>query len=261
MKTKLFCIALLFVTTFTSCKSDSTAKKEKGKNELSAIENEGDFEDKIGAIENNTELTVMNSLSYNDNAGSKDEAIAYLDKSQNAVKIEENFEDVKTGNYGKYIFYVENGKKFASKEIYFDNQLKEPSFVERITYYDAKEKPVFTRERLAPYEEDLEDMSFTITTPKALSIDRTMRIINQEGEFETTFQGFASGGNLNYLLVGENTPDGFASSLAVQYTEGDIAKLMKNERDMIGTPLEVEHQIMVDERGLRFQVLLSVKIK
>jgi hypothetical protein len=30
---------------------------------------------------------------------------------------------------------------------------------------------------------------------------------------------------------------------------------------MVGTPLEVQHEVMMDERGLKFQVLLSVKIK
>lgn len=261
MKTKLICLALLFVSTMTACQSDTTKTEDPNKSEVTGLENEGEYEDRIGAIENNTDLKVMNSLAYNDNAGSREEAIAYLDAEDNAVKIEEIFSDVKTGNYGTYTFYVDKGKKFASKEVYYDNQLKEPSFVERITYYDEKEKPVFTRERIAPFEDDLSKESFQIVSPRDIPIDRTMRILNQEGEFETTFQGFADGGNLKYLLVGENTPDGFASSLAVQYQEGDIKKLMANERAFVGTPLDVEHEIMVDERGLKFQVLLSVKIK
>lgn len=261
MKTKLICLALLFASTMTACQSDTTKTEDPNKSEVPALENEGEYEDRIGAIENNTELQVMNSLAYNDNAGSREDAVAFLDAEGNAVKIEELFSDVKTGNYGTYTFYVEKGKKFASKEVFYDNELKEPSFVERITYYDEKEKPVFTRERIAPYEDNLDEAAYQIVTPKDLSIDRTMRILNQEGEFETTFQGFAEGGNLKYLLVGENTPDGFASSLAIQYQEGDIRKLLANEKAMIGTPLEVQHEVMVDERGLKFQVLLSVKIK
>jgi hypothetical protein len=245
----------------TACQSDSTNTEDPTKSEVASLENEGEFEDRIAAIENNTELKVMNSLAYNDNAGSREEAAAYLDAADNAVKIVETFSDVKSGNYGTYIFYVDKGKKFASKEVYYDNSLKEPSFIERVTYYDEKEKPVFTRERLAPFEDELEKAAFENVTPKDLPIDRTMRILNQEGEFETTFQGFADGGNLKYLLVGENTPDGYASSLAVQYQEGDIKKLMASERELIGIPLEVEHEVMVDERGLKFQVLLSVKIK
>jgi len=227
MKTKLSCLALLVISTMTACQSDTTKTEDPNKSEVAGLENEGEYEDRIGAVENNTDLKVMNSLDYNDNAGSREEA----------------------------------GKKFATKEVYFDNQLKVPSFVERLTFYDENEKPVFTRERLAPFEDELSKEAFQTRSPRDLSIDRAMRIINQEAEFETTFQGFAEGGNLKYLLVGENTPDGFASSLAVQYQEGDIKKLLANERAMVGTPLEVEHEIMVDERGLKFQVLLSVKIK
>jgi hypothetical protein len=87
-----------------------------------------------------------------------------------------------------------------------------------------------------------------------------MRVLNKEKEFETTFQGFVSDGTLNYVLVGENTENGFASSLAVQYSEGDVRKLLKNEKAMIGKLLTVTHEVMEDERGLKFQLLLSLEI-
>ncbi len=218
------------------------------------------FEDRMAQIDNNEKLSVLNSLAYNNNEGSREEARAYLDKNNNEVKIEEVFSDAKTGNYGQYIFYIDNGKRFATKAIYYDNQLEKPSFIERVSYYDKNGKVKFTKERLAEYEEDLPDAAFSVVKPKDLPIDRTLRILNQEGEFVTTFQGFAEGNNMKYLLVGENKPDGYASSLAVQYEEGDIRKLMKNERAMIGKPLEVTHNMMMDERGLKFQILMTVKI-
>lgn len=262
MKLKIIFLTPFISLFFIACESDSKNSEVDNKIEkVKTLENEAEFESKISEIENNTELSVINSLSYNNNEGSRVEAVAFLDKNDKEVKIEETFSDVKTGDYGKKTFYIENGKKFASKEIYFDNQLKTPSFVERITFYNTKEKAIFTKERFAEIEDELESASFQIRSPKDCSIDRTMRVLNQEGEFTTTFQGFASDGNLSYLLVGENTPDGYASSLAVQYKEGDIQKLMNNEKSMIGQPLEVVHQVMVDERGLKFQILLSVKIK
>jgi hypothetical protein len=60
--------------------------------------------------------------------------------------------------------------------------------------------------------------------------------------------------------VGENTPDGFASSLVVQYESSEIVKLKKNERGMIGIPVEVQHQTMLDEQGLKFQILLGLRL-
>lgn len=263
MKSKfIFILALMMAATVIGCQSGEKADEKNAQTENAAkIENEDQFEQKMADIDNATDLKVINSLAYNNNAGSRTEAIAYLNQNDQEVKIEENFADVKTGNYGKYSFYVENGKKFATKEVYYDNELKSPSFVERISFYDENEKVIFSKERLAPFEDELEKAAFQIRSPKDCPIDRAMRVLNQEGEFTTTFQGFASAGNLTYLLVGENTKDGYASSLAVQYEEGDIKKLLKDERAFIGTPLEVQHEVMVDERGLKFQVLLAVKIK
>lgn len=262
MNTKILNILVVFFIFLTACQTENKTGDGKSNGEkVQSVENEDEFENRIAEIENNTELLLINSLAYNNNAGSRIEVVAYLDKGENEVKIEESFTDVKSGNYGKFTYYIDKGKKFATKQVYFDNQLKTPSFVERITFYDKDEKPIFSKERIAPFEEELEKAAFEISVPKDCSIDKAMRVINQEGEFTTTFQGFASDGNLNYLLVGENTSDGYASSLAVQYKEGDITKLMNNEKAMIGKPLEVVHQVMVDERGLKFQVLLSVKIK
>lgn len=262
MKLKFSLIAAIISVFIVSCESDSKEKEVENKIEkVKSFENEDEFEDQIADIDNNTELSVINSLAYNNNEGSRVEAVAYLDKKDKEVKIEETFSDVKSGNYGKKTFYIQNGKKFATREVYFDNQLKTPSFVERLSFYDSKEKVIFTKERFSELEEELPELAYQIGTLKECSIDRTMRVLNQEGEFSTTFQGFASDGNLSYLLVGENTSDGYASSLAVQYKEGDVQKLMNNEKAMIGKPLEVVHQVMIDERGLKFQVLLSVKIK
>lgn len=262
MNTKILNIAVLFFIFLSSCQTAKNGEEGNSKDEkVQSVENEEKYENQIAAIENNTELLLINSLAYNNNAGSRIEVVAYLDKGENEVKIEESFTDVKSGNYGKFTYYIDKGKKFATKQVYFENQLKEPSFVERISFYDKDERVIFSKERVAPFEDELEKAAFEISIPKDCSIERAMRVLNQEGEFTTTFQGFASDGNLSYLLVGENTSDGYASSLAVQYKEGDITKLMNNEKAMIGKPLEVVHQVMVDERGLKFQVLLSVKIK
>jgi hypothetical protein len=37
-------------------------------------------------------------------------------------------------------------------------------------------------------------------------------------------------------------------------------KLKKNERGMIGIPVEVQHQTMLDEQGLKFQILLGLRL-
>jgi hypothetical protein len=253
---QLVLLSLLFSACFNNGKDDQDQNEKK----IGKLKNEGDFEDKMAAIENNSNWKVMNSLAYNNNAGSREEVIAYLNEKDEAVKLEEVFFDASTGDYGRRIFYVEDGKKFASKEVFFDNQKKSPQFIERISFYDKKQNPVYSRERSTELEQDLENQPFEEKSPVGVSIDRAMQIINKQGAFETTFQGFVQNGGLNYILVGENTPDGFASSLVVQYESSDILKLKKNERGMIGIPVEVQHQTMMDEQGLKFQILLNLRL-
>ena len=255
MKTVQFLLFFLTMTIFASC-GEKTATDEK----VSIPKNSDALEDKMAAIENNPAWKQYNSLSYNNNAGSKEEVIAYLNDKDEAVKLEERFTEVETGTYGVRFFYFSGGKKFASREVIFDNSLKKPSFVERMTFYDKKEQPLYMRERTAEFEQDLEKQPFTAKPPIEISVDRAMQVINQEGSFVTTFQGFALGGGISYILVGENTPDGFASSLAIQHENDDIKKLLMNERGMIGTPLHIEYQTMMNDQGLKFQALLSLSI-
>ena len=261
MKTLLIYSSLfLFSLLFSACSNNGKDDQYQNEKKIGKLKNEGDFEDKMAAIENYSNWKIMNSLAYNNNAGSREEVIACLNEKDEAVKLEEVFYDAATGNYGRRIFYAEGGKKFASKEVFFDNQLKAPQFIERISFYDKKQQPIYTRERSAALEEDLESQEFVQKSPVGVSIDRAMQIINQQGPFETTFQGFVQNGGLNYILVGENTPDGFASSLVVQYESAEIVKLKKNERGMIGIPVEVQHQTMLDEQGLKFQILLGLRL-
>jgi hypothetical protein len=261
MKTLLFYSPLFLLSfLFSACTNNKNDEEPQNDKKIGKLKNEGDFEDKIAAIENNSKWKIMNSLAFNNNEGSREEVIAYLNEKDEAVKLEEVFFDALTGNYGRRIFYAEGGKKFASKEVFFDNQKKVPQFIERISFYNKKQVPIYTRERSTALEEDLENQMFEQKNPVGVSIDRAMQIINQQGPFETTFQGFVQNGGLTYILVGENTPDGFASSLAVQYESSAILKLRKNERGMIGIPLEVQHQTMMDEQGLKFQILLNISL-
>lgn len=262
MNTKLFYLAFAITFMISSCQSDKSVESQAIENQsYRKYKNEDKIDEQIKEIDDNKKLGILNGLNYNNNAGSTADATGYVDQKENLVKIDYIFSDVTSGNYGKQYFYIENGKKFASKEIYFDNEIKKPTFVERVSYYDKNEKVVFTKERTADYEEDLPTMAFQVAKLKDCSIKRPLDVLNQTGEFATTFQGIVVNGALKYIIVGENSKDGFASSLAIQYEDSSVKKLINNEREMIGTPLEVQYEEMMDETGLSFQVLMSVKIK
>ena len=63
-------------------------------------------------------------------------------------------------------------------------------------------------------------------------------------------------------LTGSDTEEeGFASTLSVQHQEGDIKKLFQDEEGMLGVPLEIQYERMIDQSGMEFQILISAKIK
>jgi hypothetical protein len=257
MKTLLLSPVLVIFLLVYSCGGD---KNYTEKVHFKKPKNANDLEAHMAEIENNSDWKVMNSLAYNNNEGSTEEVIAYLNKNDEAVKLEERFSDISTGNNGYRHFYVADQKTFATREVYFDNTIKKPAYIERITFYGKNQQPNYTKERSADTELELENAVFQQRSPIGVSIERAMQVINQQGEFATTFQGFVQSGGITYLLVGENSQDGYASSLAIQYENEDIKKLKVNERGMIGTPLQIKHQTMVDEKGLKFQVLLDLLI-
>jgi hypothetical protein len=183
----LFYVPALFLS-FVFLSACSSTGNGEDSSQPAKISNEGVFEKRIANIDNNPDLSMLRSLAYNDNEGNTVEAYAYLNAKSEAVRFEEIYNDAKSGNFGTNTYYVENGKKFATREIYFDKARKEQPFVERVSYYNKKAKVVFSKERYANTEEGLNKSEFNPSTPKDCSEKRVMRVMNQEGEYQTTFQ-------------------------------------------------------------------------
>lgn len=258
-----FIAVLSLLTLFNACKGKSENTDDAittGEEQELSFKGKEDIEAKIAAIDNDQNLLIVNSLMYAHSNGSTAEAIAYLNEKQEILKIEEKYNDTKSGNFGRRIFYFENGKRLATKEIYQDNQLKKPMFIERVSFYDKNDKVKFSQQREADFEENLEMANFQLAKTSDCSKDRAMQILNQEGPFETTFQGLASNGDMDFIIVGENVKDGFTSSLAIQHNGGDIPKLLANEAAYIGRSLTVQFERVVDHRDFEFQALMALRI-
>ncbi|MBU2019140.1 MAG: hypothetical protein KJ941_05795 [Bacteroidetes bacterium] len=219
------------------------------------------FESKMASIDSRiSEFQIGNSLAYINNDQSTEEVFAYLDKGGNVVKMEEKFFNAKTQNRGIRYFYLENGKRIVSRELIIDKVNHNGSFIERISFYNEKGKPVYTKERFSEYEDEIETHDFSQVTPFDCSMKMAMMVLNQEGPFKTTFQGFFANGPMDYLIVGGPGASDFTSSLLVQFEDTQVTFLKKNERRMINTPLVVNYEKMVDQQNFEFQVLLKVDI-
>ncbi len=224
-------------------------------------EKEVAYEEYISWVDNNDSLGVGNSLFYSKGDDKFTEVEFTVNDKQEMVKMVEYYTQ-ESQTIAKNIFYLKDGRKFATKELFEQYDNGNLSFVERVSYYDEKEKPIITKQRVAPFEQDLEFESFTTAKKQDCSMARALSILNQEGEFNTTFQGFVKESGFIYLIVGGVGDDAYTSSLIVQYEDPTIKKLMIDEKEMIGTPLIVDFQVVEDAgEGFEYQILRSVAFR
>ena len=254
-------IAVTITTLFVaSCGSESDPKSEdRSKNDVVAQPNE-EGEAYMASIDLNDSLSTANSLYYSRGEGENiewTEVIMFINGQNQVVKMIERI--AKPGSSAVYSnhFYFKDGKKFATKQFFEESTGGTTQFVELLSYYDAKEKVKATKRRTAEFEELLETVPYMVAQKVDCTVDRAYSIINQTGEFETTFQGFVNMDGFQFLIVGENKKEGFSSAIIVQQLSPLILELRAREKQMLGTPLRVEFQTITEGGGSE-QILLSV---
>ncbi len=240
--------------------SDSAVENPSGLNQDQRYNVEEEHEAFVVQVDLNDSLDVVNSLLFTHEDGSQIDVAGFLDKKGEVVKLIEKSVDGPTNYYKEIVYYVKNGKKYVSNERFTDTTKREnPDFVERITYYDAHEKPVITKEKRAKYEEELGMSQYDYIKPYNCSIDRALQVINQEGRFQPKFQGLVYSGKDVYITVGEE--DGYISALLIQYESETTKKMKKNQKEILGKVLDLNFQRVMDDNGFQFQLLLVVNEK
>lgn len=259
-------LSILFLATlFFSCnnlnKKENSSQVEK-LSKYKASKLELAYDELVSKIDMDSTLGIVNTLLYTKEDGSSYEVQAFIDENKQFHKIIENYTNGNNLGYGKTFYYYLDGIKIVTRELYEEKLDSITSkFVERITYYDDKGKVKSAKYRQSEREDDIEFLDFFKTKSNGVKENRVMRALNQEGEFATNFDGFVLSNNSRYLTVSSSDKNGYVSALMVQYEDNNIGKLIKNEAEMIGTPLEIGFEKMMDQAGFEFQVLMFAKIK
>ncbi|MCH2225272.1 MAG: hypothetical protein MK066_10935 [Crocinitomicaceae bacterium] len=217
-----------------------------------------EFESYIAMLDFNDSLGIANSLFYTKGENESVEVVLFFNDSSELVKVVEKMTLPQSSSVQSNVFYLKEGKKYATKEYMEKVEGDSSYFVELRSYYDSNEKPIVTKKRSAMFEEMLEMESFQTIEPQDCSMDRALRCVNQEEEFATTFQGFVELENgFLFLIVGEDSKEGYSSAMIVQQVTPTIMELRSKEIEMLGTPLIVDFRTVVDQ-GTQ-QILLSVR--
>jgi hypothetical protein len=243
------------LTILSACGEDNSTEKKVEK-VSQKLDNEDAIEAEIAAIEEEIVKAdlVAHSLSYAKENGEAIEVLAHLSADNVILKIEEKFSDGNGKNSGAITYYLKDKYPFVTKELFED--LSNPTaakFVERVSYYDKKGKAISTKEKRVNYQEELPNVSFISVPLKTCSIDRAMRVLEQKGDFETTFQGFAITESLNYLIVGQPGEDGYSSALRVEVEDNFIKDALRNQQKYLNKKCRVSFQI-AENSGFEYQL-------
>lgn len=217
------------------------------------------FEEMISEIDLNDSLRVGQSLFYSKEGGASVDVEIKVNDKDEMVKMVEEYTVENSPSIESNTFYFSGGNMIASKELFEEGVGEEAVYVEKVTYYDKEENPILTKRKAANYQDELDFESYEIVDNTKCSYDRALAVLNQEGEYGTTFQGFVKEDPYLYIIVGEKKKDGYYSSLVVQYMTPLIKTLEENEASMIGTPLQVDFETLNGEQGFEYQILMNVQ--
>ncbi|MBM3184906.1 MAG: hypothetical protein FJZ67_01280 [Bacteroidetes bacterium] len=258
-----FIVGILFLGFLISCDQNKQEKSQTShslKEVKPMFENEIIFENEIKDIETNENLVEVTSLEY-----LRDNGETYVVKGLVDTKKENQEMTLKklifkkivgNGNETNCTFYYKGTRKFVS--INEETYLKNEELIKVITksYYDDSNKVFFSKKRTSKAES-----TDTCRYKKCDLIDHNenlaLKIINQEGDFQTKFQGFTElDGRLFFILGTEH----YTSTILFSEYNQTLSILKKNEKKYLGKKLIVDFSVESDAYGFTFQVMKNVQI-
>ncbi|TNE56085.1 MAG: hypothetical protein EP338_00535 [Bacteroidetes bacterium] len=259
MKFKNWGAGILACLVLFACNTEQT-ETEGTESKYKAVKMDGEAAFDAEMLEIDREIAsegqLLSSFRYSKEDGAMILAHAHLTNEGRIIKIDEEFNDGPGKSYGLNSYYLKGDKPFATRAYFEEVKGGKSMFVERISYYkDGKVQK--TKERTAEYEELIEDKQFVGVKPQALSVERAQRIMNQEKEFETLFQGFVEVQAVNYMVLGSAEEDGYTTTVRIERPDQFTYFLLANQEECLNKKVKVSFENVVDRTGFEYQSYLG----
>ena len=252
-----FSTCLICLIILTSC-GNNTSKTEENTHELKEIKpffkEEPIFEDEINSIENNSQLIEVSSLDYLRNDGKTFLVKGWVDENGGLKKLSfRSYND--KGEESIFYYYYIGKRKIAT--ICDQTILKGNESMKVLTksFYDDSSNVFFSKKALIT-EQSEDNYVYKKCKPVNHNDNLAWKIINQENEFETRFQGFTQNMGRNFLIVGT---DNYTSTIAFGEYSDILNKLKLNEANCIGKKLIVDFTLQTEANGFTFQALKNLR--
>ncbi|MBN9292640.1 MAG: hypothetical protein J0G96_01525 [Flavobacteriia bacterium] len=257
MRKLSFLIPVLLSVLLFSCKNNEpTENAAQNDTEEMYLYNK---QDTLAAIDFalDTSNCVQYSLDYSKENNERYFASLYCDVKGNVLRMEELIISPEQ-LYQKNKFYYDNKRIFATVCEYQEKEDTSLIFIEELNFYNVK-GDVEKSFRKVTRDNAKEEANFILSEKnKKLSNERIFRAVNNEGEFELTFQGIIKTDNLDYLLIGSPEKDGYTTALQIEANTPFIKDIYVNERRYINRKIGVnfERQSM---SNFSYQVFVAGK--
>ena len=254
-------ISVLILTIISACKpnqDDKSINKRKQALIVHHLKDEASFDKQSIEIDSFVLALgkVTSSLDYSKENGAFIHVDAHMDDNENILLIEEEFQEPFDGEIGLRKYYLQKGKIFKTREV-LHNSKNAQTFIERISYYAPNGQCLKTKERTGSSELILDKIPFNAIPKFVCNVDRAMRALNKEKEFRITFQGFVTGKDGEYMVVGEPGKDTYTSALKVDPNDKFIKELKEDEYRFVNGTIYLHHEKIRETNGLTYQRLLK----
>jgi hypothetical protein len=105
--------------------------------------------------------------------------------------------------------------------------------------------------------ENFDKSAFSACNPTTHDDSLALKIINQEGEFETNFQSFTENMGKNFLILGT---ENMTSTVAFLDYNPTLKLLKNNQKRYFGKKLIVNFSVETEANGFTFQALNDIQI-
>jgi len=218
-----------------------------------------EYDSLIRYIDTTSTLADFFSLEYSDNQQNNRSAKGKLN-SKNAIIMLEMEETFSKGIQLNTQYYYSGNFLFYAHQTVKDYQKETNGFMEVFSYMGNNKKVIVSASRIGNDEEDM--LSKTPIVCKKIAFDPTeaMNLVNQQGKYETRFQGSIETEALKFIVVGTKGNPSIQSALAYNDDFPLAKELVANEQLYLNRRLKVEFQRVTGKNGFTYQGLTRVKL-
>jgi hypothetical protein len=260
-------LTFLFVGLFTTACSPSARQRislytnsdEVKEKKPMFFQGQEKYDSLISLIDTTAQFADFYSLEYSDNFQNNKLVRGKLNQKNEIIQMELE-ETFKKGMQIVTRYYYSGAFLFYAHQIVRDYQKVKGGYMETFSYFGQNKKPKISASRIADSEENLASKNFKICDKKNFDPSEALDIVNQQGKYETRFQGSLEAERLKFILVGTSGEINAHSAVAYNQDFPIAEELVKKEAYYLNRPLKIEFTKTTGQNGFSYQALTRILI-